>query len=165
MASASDSSPCPTCHLPLPSSLPQCDLCSSPICAVCADHALKRCVKCLQRMRSHHRQESSLAELRLSLHLDFDSLSAVSKTSHTEDTQRTEELWMSAHKLLEEAGELETSRGQEEEVSAYTMQEQCINSDLRDKIRRMREKIGGSGVSVSSKEQPCCLASDSCRLI
>lgn len=165
MAFASDSPQCPACHLPLPPSLPRCDLCSSPICAVCADLTLKRCVKCLQRIRSHHRQESSLAELRHSLHLDFDSLSAVSKTSYTEDTQRTDELWLSAHKLLEEAGELETSRGQEEEASSHTMQDQYINSDLRDKINRMREKIGGIGVSVSRKEQPCCLASDSCRLI
>ena len=153
---------CPTCHLPLPRSLPHCDLCSLPICAVCADHALKRCVRCVQRIRSHHRQESSLAELRLSLHLDFDSISAVSKT-YTEDTQRTDELWLSAHKLLEETGELETSRGREVEVSTHTAQDLCINADLRDKIRRMREKIGGTAC-YSRKEQPCCLASDSCTL-
>lgn len=72
---------------------------------------------------------------------------------------------MSAHKLLEETGELETSRGLGEEVSTHTMQDQYINADLRDKICRMREKIGGSGSSDSRKEKLCCIASDSCRLI
>lgn len=125
----------------------------------------KWCVRCMYRRgtHSHHRQESSLAELRLSLHLDFEGVSAVSLAS-VEDTQRTDELWMSAHKLLEVTGNLETSRGLVEE-SLHVQQDECINADLQDKINRMREKIVGRDSTAPGQPQSCCFASDSCALI